>query len=130
MDSVRPEDARAWILGTFPGAWEDFPFGPGTRVFKNGKGKLFVLITDEADHAFRVTVKLGREGAAEALMLPFVSVAPYLGRHGWVTVQVEQAPEWEIASDWIGTSWGLVGPGKPAKPRRTQGARRSRRQAQ
>ncbi len=107
-DAVSPEAARQWLLETFPAAWEDFPFGPGTRTFKNARGKLFALMTDEAPGAFRITMKLGRDAADEALVLPFVSIAPYVGRHGWVTVQVEQPPEWELAQEWVARSWELV----------------------
>src|SRR5690606_28358600 len=62
--------ARAWVLETFLGSREDFPFGPAQRVFKNARGKMFVLMSDESGSGFRITMKLGREEAEEARMLP------------------------------------------------------------
>lgn len=95
------------MLGQFPGAWEDFPFGPGERVFKNAKGKMFALM-NENQGGFRVTMKLTPDEAEEARVLPFVDRAAYVGRYGWVTVSVAGDGEWELAQDWVSRSWELV----------------------
>jgi predicted DNA-binding protein (MmcQ/YjbR family) len=116
MSSISPDQARQWLLETFPGAWEDFPFGPGSRVFKNAKGKMFAVLSDESATGFRVTAKLTHDEAAEVLLFPFVRVAPYLGRHGWITVEVHQEAEWDLARDWVARSWELVTHGKKATP--------------
>ncbi len=112
---MQVDEAREWILATFPAAREEFPFGPGTRVFKNAKGKMFALMTDEEPGRFRVSVKLTEAEADEARVLPFVHRAPYLGRYHWVAVHIEQAAEWDIAQDWVSRSWELIAGGAKKK---------------
>ena len=113
--AVDVEKARGWILATFPAAREGFPFGPETRVFKNAKGKMFALMTDEEPGRFRVSLKLTEAEADEARVLPFVHRAPYLGRYHWVAVHIEQDAEWDITQDWISRSWELIAGGAKKK---------------
>jgi predicted DNA-binding protein (MmcQ/YjbR family) len=90
----------------YPGAYEDNPWGDGP-VFKNARGKIFVFTSGDRD-PFGMTVKLTHEEQAEALNLPFVRVAAYVGRHGWVTVTIPGEFEWEVALPWIARSYDLV----------------------
>jgi predicted DNA-binding protein (MmcQ/YjbR family) len=64
-----------------------------------------------------VTVKLGKEAAEEAKMLPFVETAAYIGRHGWVSVTIRTDAELDIALGWIDVSHSLVAPQPKSRPR-------------
>ena len=99
----------------YDGVYEDFPWSHETPVFKNAKGKIFAMSGVEG-RTLRVTVKLTPDEGAEAMMLPFVEKAAYVGRFGWVSVTVAGESEWEIAEPWVRRSYELVA-GK-AKERR------------
>ncbi len=92
----------------FPGAYEDWPWGHEDPVFKAGNKKIFAMTGHDAQGVLKVTVKLTPDEAEAALLLPFVSVAAYVGRYGWVTARVEQEVEFDIATEWIGRSHELV----------------------
>ena len=100
------ERVRSLALA-FEGAFEDHPFGPDP-VFKAANGKIFVFSGRSADDTLRLSLKLTPPEAAEALTLPFVSVAPYVGRYGWVSVAPTTDVEWEIVEAWIQRSHELV----------------------
>ncbi|MBI5948021.1 MAG: MmcQ/YjbR family DNA-binding protein [Chloroflexi bacterium] len=107
------ERLRALSLA-FPGAYEDWPWGHEDPVFKAANKKIFAMTGHDAEGVLRVTVKLSPDEAEAALMLPFVSVAAYVGRYGWVTARVEQGVEFDIATEWVARSHELV----TAKPGR------------
>jgi predicted DNA-binding protein (MmcQ/YjbR family) len=93
----------------FEGAFEDHPWGPEPTVFKAANGKMFVMAwPEEAKGALAVTVKLTPDEAGAALGLPFVRVAPYLGRYSWITADVTSEVEMDIALEWVRRSWELV----------------------
>ena len=71
------------LCNAYPGVYEDFPWGHESPVFKTPKGKIFAMSGVE-DGTLRVTVKLTPDEGAEAMMLPFVTKAAYVGRFGWV----------------------------------------------
>ncbi len=103
---------------SFPGAWEDHPWGPEESAIKTPGGKVFVFCGDN-DGRTRMTVKLTPDEGGAALTLPFVSVAAYVGRYGWVTATVSDNTELEIALDWIRRSHELVASRKAREfPRR------------
>ena len=60
--------------------------------------------------------------SALSRLLPFVDRAPYLGRYGWVTVRVADEAQWDLAQDWVATSWGLIGGGAKRRERRGERA--------
>jgi predicted DNA-binding protein (MmcQ/YjbR family) len=99
----------------WPGVFEDYPFGPETTIFKSPKNKIIAMCGEEGE-AFRVTVKLTPDESAEALVLPFVRKADYVGRYGWVTARIDSDMEWEIVEPWVRRSYELVT--SPAKARR------------
>lgn len=102
----------------FEGASADHPWGHESPVFKNARGKIFVF-SGEDDRGFHITVKLTPEEGAEAMLLPFVEKAPYVGRFGWVTAHITGELEWEIAQGWIDRSFQLVAGGRGDRaPRR------------
>ena len=112
------EQLRAFALA-FDGAYEDFPWEHETPVFKTPAGKIFAMSGVTEDGGLQVTVKLSPEEGVEALALPFVRVASYVGRYGWVTATVTNDAEWDVTQSWVRRSHELVSPkgrrkGKPA----------------
>jgi predicted DNA-binding protein (MmcQ/YjbR family) len=91
---------------SFPGAWEDFPWGE--LVIKVQK-KVFVFLgTSEADcPAITVKLTVSRD---HALSTVGATPAGYgLGKAGWVTVPI--APlEADLLTDWIEESYCHVAP--------------------
>jgi predicted DNA-binding protein (MmcQ/YjbR family) len=106
------EGLRAHAL-SFPGAWEDHPWGD--TVAKVGK-KVFVFLgvppdeRDDGDYAFSVKLP---ESAEQALLLPGAEPTGYgLGRGGWVTLKVTAADHvpLDVFCDWIDESYRAVAP--------------------
>jgi predicted DNA-binding protein (MmcQ/YjbR family) len=103
---------------SFEGAWPDFPWGHEQPVYKNAKGKIFLFTGEDETGTTRITVKLTPDEGSAALLLPFVSVAAYVGRYGWVTAMLGSDVEWEIARPWVARSYELV-----TSPGRTRATR-------
>ena len=95
---------------SFPQAYEDRPFGdfPAYKVPPN---KLFALAPVDAG-AVRLTVKVTPEEREVALALPFVSVARYVGRYGWITAAVSDEESLAAALEWLRESYWLKAPKK------------------
>jgi predicted DNA-binding protein (MmcQ/YjbR family) len=92
---------------SFPGAWEDDPWGDS--VIKVGK-KIFVFLGDET-----LTLKLA-EAHAAAMSVPGAKPTPYgLGKAGWVTIPLAGAPPADILCDWLEESYRLIAPKKMIK---------------
>src|SRR4029453_12215132 len=62
------------------------------------------------DGAVRVTVKLTAEEREIAHLLPFVSVARYVGRYGWITAEVTDEESLAAALEWLRESYWLKCP--------------------
>jgi predicted DNA-binding protein (MmcQ/YjbR family) len=121
MDTM--ERLQRYCLDTFVGAWEDSPWGDSEDglphpVFKNSKGKIFVFCGERPAGGVTVTVKLPPEEGTAALGLPFVEVARYVGRYGWVTAVVSNETELEIVLGWVRASYNMVAPKKLRVPER------------
>lgn len=101
----------------FDGAWPDHPWGHESPVYKLANQRIFVFTGRTEDDAATVTVKLGKEAAEEAKLLPFVATAPYIGRHGWVQATVHNEAELQIVLPWIDRSYELVAPQPKSRPR-------------
>ncbi|MEX2080406.1 MAG: MmcQ/YjbR family DNA-binding protein [Dehalococcoidia bacterium] len=99
---------------SMPGAWEDHPWHPVDSVYKNAKGKIFLFLGED-DQGAHATVKLTPEENVAALTLPFVEVAPYVGRYGWVLARLREQPELEVTLEWVGRSYDLVSGKRKAK---------------
>ena len=55
--------------------------------------------------------KLAKEAAVALIASDSrVSEAPYVGRHGWVTMELRGRVPWRRVEGWIRTSWTLVAP--------------------
>jgi len=121
MDAM--ERLRRYCLDTFEGAWEDAPFGDTREglphpVFKTKNGKIFVFCGKQSPGAVTATVKLPPQEGTAALGLPFVEMAPYVGRYGWVMATVSNETELDIVLGWVRTSYNLVAPKKLRVPER------------
>jgi len=55
-------------------------------------------------------VKLRLEHAREVVKKPGFWVAPYVGRHGWVSMDVAQRRNWEEVAELIRESYELIAP--------------------
>jgi predicted DNA-binding protein (MmcQ/YjbR family) len=98
---------------TFPGAYEEFPWGE--RVIKVNK-RIFVFLHGSADE-LRVTTKLPHSYGA-ALLAPFAKPTGYnLGKSGWVTASFSRGgqPPYDILKSWIDESYRAVAPKKLVK---------------
>ncbi len=104
MTAAEVEDAVRRKALTLPGAYEDRPWGH--PVFKLPPNGVFVFMSEGSDPV-RVTVKLDAEEREAALTQPFISVAKYVGRYGWVTVDVVDADVLTMVLDWVAESWWL-----------------------
>jgi predicted DNA-binding protein (MmcQ/YjbR family) len=92
---------------SLPEAYEDAPWG--FPVFKLPGNRMFAwMIVREAE--VEVTVKLTREEREIAQLLPFVSIARYVGRYGWISARVTDEESLDAALEWIRESWWLKAP--------------------
>lgn len=98
---------------SLPEAVEDHPWGE--TVVKRG-GKVFAFLGAEDANGARITVKPDADELPALLALPSVSVAAYVGRYGWVTIDVASAETLELAIDCIEHSHARLAP----KPKRRQ----------
>ena len=102
----RVNEIAAFAL-SLPEAWADSPWGDA--VVKVGK-KIFVFASGpEADEP-GITVKLP-ESRDHALSFPKSLLPGYgLGKHGWVTVYVEEvpAPEHDVLFDFVEESYRTI----------------------
>jgi predicted DNA-binding protein (MmcQ/YjbR family) len=89
---------------SFPQTYEDSPWG--FPVFKVGDNKMFAGMSDGQDPV-ALTVKLTPEEREIALHIPYVSIARYLGRYGWVTAEVSDDESLENALEWLRESYWL-----------------------
>ncbi|MBV6459150.1 MAG: hypothetical protein HONBIEJF_02293 [Fimbriimonadaceae bacterium] len=92
---------RELCLG-MPGAFEDHPWEE--IVFKVG-GKIFAMTGESAS---RVSLASTLERQSQLVLHPCIEVAPYVGRFGWVTIDVEDAEGMSIAEDLICDSYQLI----------------------
>lgn len=104
------QELRTYCL-SFDGAEEDFPWNEA--VFKI-KGKVFVFTSGDRT-PITLSAKPLPENREMFLQLPGVSVAKYVGRFGWLSMQVVDHAGIEIAKDMIAESYAIIGK-KKSKP--------------
>lgn len=92
---------------SLPATYEDEPWG--FPVFKVGANRMFAGMWVEGG-TVSVTLKLTPEERALSELLPYVSVARYLGRYGWVTAAIEDDEALENALEWVRESYWLRAP--------------------
>jgi len=100
------------------GAVEEFPWG-GTGVYKV-RGKIFAG-TGMDGSTYSVGFKPPAEEREDALALPFVRVADYVGRYGWVQASLTKLGELELIWPWIEQSYRRLAP--TTKPKRAARSR-------
>ena len=91
---------------SFPETYEDEPWGH--PVFKVAENRMFASISNEG--LIKLTVKLTAEEREIAMLLPFVSIARYVGRYGWITARIEDEHCLEAALEWMRESYWLKAP--------------------
>ncbi len=101
-----PADRFRSLALSFPETYEDSPWGH--PVFKVGANKMFATMGN--DEPLQVTLKLTAEERQVALELPFVRVAAYVGRYGWVTATVTDEETLDAALEWLRESYWLNAP--------------------
>ena len=90
-----------------PNATEDYPWG---EVVWKVKGKVFTFGGKDSG---RFTIKSTLDKQAALVMHPQISGAAYVGRFGWVTIEVIDEDTLQIARDLIDESYdSIAGKGK------------------
>jgi len=100
------------ICAAKPNAFEDHPWGDTVWKVKP-KDKIFCFVGET-----RMTVKATADEQATLTQLPGIVPAPYLARHGWVSVDLTEKQNLDMAQDLIDRSYDLVvSPPKKSKSR-------------
>ena len=95
-----------------PGAWEDHPWDD--IVFKFGEpGKVFAFLGHPSRSG--VCVKATEEDFDPLMSMPFVKLASYIGRFGWVVISVSDAKTLKIALDGIDKSYDQIAAKSPGR---------------
>jgi predicted DNA-binding protein (MmcQ/YjbR family) len=104
---VTPRGLRKLCLG-FPGAFEDFPFGPEHSVFKVEK-KLFAISALGAS-PLKVSLKCEPELAAQLRASFPTAIAPgyHLNKRHWNTVLCDGSLPDEMVRDMVEDSYDLI----------------------
>lgn len=100
-------EAREY-LEEMPGARLDYPFGPGTAVYRAANDKLFALMT-EGSQPLQISLKCD-PNLAELLRDKYESVLPgyHLNKRHWITVLVTGQLADDEIRDLIRHSFELV----------------------
>lgn len=107
-------------LLAFPGAVEDFPFGPEPHVFKVA-GKMFAILSEGADDTDAAaggpaTVSLKCDPALAPLLRErYAAVTPgyHLNKVHWNTVALDGSVPDDEVDDWAAMSYERVVAGLP-----------------
>ncbi|AIE87804.1 hypothetical protein OP10G_4436 [Fimbriimonas ginsengisoli Gsoil 348] len=105
MDSVNSHfpTIQAHCLSK-PNAYEDYPWGDTVWKVKP-KDKIFCFGGVDSD---KITVKATQDEQAALTQLPGIVPAPYLARHGWISVDLAEPQNAEMALELIDRSYELV----------------------
>ncbi len=103
--SARRLDRLRRIALVLPEAAEKETWGEVTfRV----RDKMFGITGYDAK---RLSVKATLEDQAELVATePWIAVAPYTGKHGWVQLDLTGTPDWTLVEELLRDSWRLVAP--------------------
>jgi predicted DNA-binding protein (MmcQ/YjbR family) len=110
---------RSWCVRQ-TGAIEDFPFGPGTSVFKV-EGKIFALSALDST-PLKVSVKCEPE-LAVALRDSYPAIRPgyHLNKRHWNTITLDGSLPDQLVRDLIEDSYDLVVSALPQRVREQLG---------
>jgi len=104
------------ICLALPQAFESFPFGEETSVFKtSGNGKVFAIST-LTDSPLSVTLKADPEDSI-ALREQYAEIAPgyHMNKKHWITVDLTGSLSTRLIEELVYASYALV---RPRLPRR------------
>ncbi len=87
--------------------------GFGHNTFKIN-GKSFV-ISGESEKGFSLSFKSDRETQALLLQKEYFSKTPYIGHHGWVSIQNPQREHWDELTDLIQEAYLRAAPKRMVK---------------
>jgi len=87
--------------------------GFGHNTFKIN-GKSFV-ISGESEKGFRLSFKSDRETQALLLEKEYFFKTPYIGQHGWVSIEKPDPENWEELSDLIQEAYLRAAPKRLVK---------------
>ena len=101
------EDLRSFCL-KLPSAWEDFPFGPESAVYKVSK-KMFAVVPLDRPDETGIVLKCAPE-LVPLLRETYAAVTPakYLNKHHWNYVRIDGTIDDEEILEWIEASYLLV----------------------
>jgi predicted DNA-binding protein (MmcQ/YjbR family) len=113
---LHADELRNLCLG-FPGAVEEFPFGPATSVFKVA-GKMFALSALDRPSPLQISAKCDPDLVPE-LRASYPAIGPgyHLNKRHWNTITLDGSLSREFVHDLIEDSYDLV---VSALPKRTQ----------
>ena len=77
-------------------------------MFKVAENRMFAAMSNEAPIA--LTVKLTPEEREIATLLPYVSIARYVGRYGWITAEITNEESLDAGLEWLRESYWLRAP--------------------
>ena len=106
MKPQRIADRIRGLALSFPEAYEDSPWGH--PVFKVAENRMFAAMSNGAPIA--LTVKLTVEEREIAMLLPYVSIARYVGRYGWITAEITDEESLDAGLEWLRESYWLKAP--------------------
>ena len=106
---------------SLPGAFEDFPFGPESSVFKvraaGGRAKMFAL-TDLAGKPLMISLKCEPELALQLRAAhPQITGAWHMNKTHWNQVEVANGLPQDMLRDLVEDSYDLVVASLPRKDR-------------
>jgi predicted DNA-binding protein (MmcQ/YjbR family) len=102
-DTKYARELQAFCLA-LPGAFEDYPWGD--IVYKVG-AKMFAAIGGDP---IGVTAKATKDDQQVLIQAPNISMARYVGQHGWVTIDIRNDDDFELAKTLIEASYDLIAP--------------------
>ena len=100
------------ILKTLPEAVEDTPWG---SIHWKVRGKIFGGWGRSEDGESSIGFKTDKE--LQAMLVksdPRFSIAPYVGKHGWVDMKLGDAPDWQEVEHFVVESYKMIAPKKLA----------------
>jgi predicted DNA-binding protein (MmcQ/YjbR family) len=101
------------IVLKLPGAYEDRPWG---SVHCKVAGKIFVGWGRDEDGVMSVGLKTTKE--LQSMLVASdkrFSVAPYVGKHGWVDMRIGERPKWAEVEQLITDSYRMIAPKRLVK---------------
>ena len=101
------------IVTKLPGAYEDRPWG---SVHCKVAGKIFVGWGRDDDGVMTMGFKTDKQ--LQSMLVASdkrFSVAPYVGKHGWVNMALGKKPDWAEVEQFIAGSYRMIAPKKLVK---------------